>query len=189
MYSIFLSVISIIFVIYIHELSKAYASYKLGDVSIKNTGNLTLNPLKYIDPLGFLVFLFTGYGWSNPVETSSLYYKNRKHGTLITYGLPILINFILGIVFIIIFSFTNKLIFNYLGTYCIHMAVFNLIPVYPLCGQKILLTILSSDKAFFYSKIEKFIQIIVVIFLLSGHLVTILNFLVKIIINLILKIV
>ena len=85
----------------VHEFVRALASTVLGDNYPKSQGQVTLNPVKHFEPIGFLMMLYSGgFGWGKPVETSALYYKNRKRDTLLVAILPTVVNLILGLVFL-----------------------------------------------------------------------------------------
>lgn len=176
-------IIAIFIVITVHEFSKGFASYKFGDSTPKNEGRLTLNPLKHFEPIGFILILFWGYGWGKPVRTSSFYYNDRKKYTALTYTIPILVDLVLAIVFVIIMKvcmlFNNthilQLLIQYVILYSIKMAVFNLIPVYPLCGNKILSVLISPDKFIAISQNEKIFQMILMLLLFMNWLGTILD--------------
>ena len=66
----------------IHEFSHGYVAYKLGDPTAKESGRLTLNPLKHFDILGFLFLLIVHFGWAKPVPVNPMYFKNPKKGML-----------------------------------------------------------------------------------------------------------
>ena len=85
----------------VHEFVRALTSTVLGDTYPKSQGQVTLNPVKHFEPIGFLMMLYSGgFGWGKPVETSALYYKNRKRDTLLVAILPTVVNLILGLVFL-----------------------------------------------------------------------------------------
>lgn len=179
--------LSAIVVMTIMGFSKAYTSYKLGDVAIKNMGKVTLNPKKHFEILGFIVFVFFNYGWTAPIDTSSLYYKNRKKGNVLVCVVPLIFAIICAffsylIYFILIknigFSNGNFLV-SFFYTLCIffvNFAVFNLIPIYPLFGQKLFQTLLPANKALKLSQYEKIMQVLVIFLLLSGLLQKVLDF-------------
>ena len=89
-----------------HELTRALVSTALGDVAPKNEKNITLNPLKYTEPIGAMLFIITflqgygAFGWSKVVHTSPLYYKNRKRDSLLVAILPSVAN--LGLAFLVL---------------------------------------------------------------------------------------
>lgn len=166
-----------IIAIFIHEFTKALTSYLLGDKSVKNNGQLTLNPFKYFEPIGFLLMLFFGYGWGKPVETNSLYYKNKSKGTLITYTMPIIANFIFAIIFYNLrFLWSGFFIIAQLN---LSLAIFNFIPMYPLCGEKILKYFLKPNDAMKYMQFENIIRILVVLLIAMGPLKMILDVIVN----------
>lgn len=157
-----------IIAVFIHEFTKALTAYLLGDKSVKNSGQLTLNPLKYIEPIGLIFIIVWGYGWGNPREINTSYFKDRKKGTLITYTMPILANFLFAIIF-------YNLQFLWLGFYVfgnlsLGLAIFNLIPIYPLCGEKILKYFLNPNSAMKYMQFEPTIRIIVILLIVMGPL-------------------
>lgn len=78
------------------EYCKVVVTTLQGDNTPKQKGKMLPNPLKFVEPIGFLIYVFTGYGWSNPAETSPFMYKNRKVGNLLTYGSPIVLCIVLG---------------------------------------------------------------------------------------------
>lgn len=185
LYYLALSLAAII-VITVMGFSKAYTSYKLGDVAIKNMGKVTLNPKKHFEILGFIIFIFFGYGWTAPVDTSSLYYKNRKKGNILVCVMPLMVAlvcafFSYSIYFILLkilgFSGSNFFIIflNSLCLFFINFAIFNLIPIYPLLGQKLFQTLLPANKALKLSQYEKLIQVAVIFLLLSGLLQKVLD--------------
>ena len=147
----------------LHEFCHAWASYKLGDTTARDMGRLTFNPLKHIDPLGFLFIIFAGFGWARPVQFSPANLKKpRRDKALIAAAGP-LSNFLLAMVFILLVkaylalrvhfmvsenwelfslfnsSFSIILVGILLQTAQINLGlfVFNLIPIPPLDGSHI----------------------------------------------------
>lgn len=146
----------------LHELGHAFVSYKLGDPTPKSEGRLTLNPLKHLDMVGIICLIFFGFGWAKPVSIDSSYYKNTKLGiTLVGLAGP-LVNFILailsftfiGVIYIAEIKLGSNVFLSILNTFFIYLAiiniglgVFNLIPIPPLDGSKVIGGILP-DKAY-----------------------------------------
>lgn len=186
-----INAVSIIIVTTLFEYIKALTSTVQGDTVPKSQGKLTLNPAKFFEPIGFILFLFTGYGWANPVETSSKNYKNRKRGILITYITPIVLFVILAVV---IKVGKSILIFSRFGNYYLRfalevmsrnlaaVAVFNIIPVYPMAGSRILRCILRPNQVVKYSQYEKPLQILLVFLLILRVITPVLDAVVEIII-------
>ncbi len=171
-----LKAVAIIIVTTVFEFSKGIASYMQGDMMAKQQRKLSLNPFKHFEPIGFILFLFIGYGWANPIPTSSLHYKDRKKGTIITYLTPIILSVVLANVFNLIYqTFSYLIIFNYLSQFFARIAVFNIIPVYPLAGSWILKALLNPNSAMKYSFYEKQVQWALIFFLFLGLLNPILN--------------
>ena len=146
----------------LHEFAHGYVSYKLGDMTPKYDGRLTLNPFKHLDVWGTLCLLVFHVGWAKPVRINTRNYKNKKrdtilHGLLYKYG-------------------SSGLILNYLYvlTYYgavlnIGLGVFNLIPIPPLDGSNILAEIFPRV-AEFYWKIRPYSMWILLLLLGTGIL-------------------
>ena len=149
----------------IHECAHAWASDKLGDPTAKNLGRLTLNPLPHLDVFGSILMIFTGFGWAKPVPVTTRYFKNVKKGMILTALAGPAANIILALLSLILYklwcfflypvlavSFTTaNAIAQILSIMCllnINLAVFNLIPIPPLDGSKVLGAFLP-DRAYF----------------------------------------
>ncbi len=177
-----LKAVCIIIVITFHGFLTALTSRLMGDKTNSTENMLTLNPIKHFEPLGFLLFLFFGFGWGQPVKASSYNYKNRKTGLLMTGLVPIAAGVVLGAVLILIakplsYSGINWAVYavvfaGNLGTTALNFALFNIIPIYPLSGSKILTAILSPNGVVKYTQMENILQIILMIAIIMGLLKT-----------------
>lgn len=158
MESIVLSLLALAIGITVHEFSHAYMADRLGDPTARLQGRLTLNPLAHLDPLGTLAIIFLHFGWGKPVPFDPFNLKNPKRDSaLISLAGPVsnIILAILASIFIHIvdFAFTGIgaiVLYSFLKTLItlnIILAVFNLIPVHPLDGFKIVGGFLPEKKA------------------------------------------
>lgn len=194
---IIILIIAIFIVTDIFEFTKALASTLMGDKLPKSQGRLTLNPLKHFEPIGFLLFVFTGMGWGKPVETSMVGYKSKRAGTLVTYITPIVVSLIfaglikIALVFLAVF-FADVVwadyLMTFLGTlrhYFVIIAVFNLIPVYPLCGNRILRCFLSPNAQIRMSQNEKLYQTVFIFLWLLGLVSPVVNFVANALLNIV----
>ena len=139
---------AIIIGITVHEFSHAFMSVKLGDPTPKFQDRLTLNPLSHIDPFGLVALVLFGFGWGRPVQINPSYYKNGKRDRILVSLAGPLSNILVILITAIIFRFTINMTSNFiwkLGAYIINinavLCIFNLLPIPPLDGSKILLEI------------------------------------------------
>jgi len=179
---------AILISITIHEFTKAAVSTALGDSAPKSDKRLTLNPFKHFEPIGFILFMFLGFGWGKPVRTSGVYYKNRMYGTILVYSAPIIANIIFSFIFALCSGFTRLVAFNAPEVFIfvrmflsclvqanLSLAIFNIIPVAPLCGNKILAAFMSPNEALKIIQYEKIFQIILIMLLFFGVVGELLN--------------
>lgn len=171
-----------------HELAHGYVAYLCGDPTAKNAGRLTLNPLKHLDLIGTIVFLVTRIiGWAKPVPINPLYFRNyRRDLVLVSIAGPatnFLIAFIAGIILKLLYgvSVHNTFIYTKLMlplaiilkfTVQLNIALcfFNLLPIPPLDGSKILMAILPENLNRYYSYLEPFGFVIILILLFTNIL-------------------
>ena len=159
----------------VHEFVRALTATILGDTYPKSQGKVTLNPVKHFEPIGFLMMLYSGgFGWGRPVETSALYYKNRKRDTLLVAILPTVVNLILGIVFLFVYirfqsgNFYLSTLFHYVAYYNVASAVYNVLPVAPMDCTKVLAVLMPANQYFKYMQNEKLIQMLFLFLLFFG---------------------
>lgn len=169
------NLVVIFLVLPFHEWAHAYVAYLLGDKSIIQRGRLTLNPLSHVDPIGALAIIFLGFGWARPVEIDPRYFKNPKVGMGISALAGPVANFIAalagGLIFSGLCTFFPQMAFHTVGYYVlmfityytqinITLAVFNLIPIPPLDGSKILFMFLPDSAVNFFYRYERIFFIV-----------------------------
>jgi Zn-dependent protease len=176
-----ISVISLLVALTIHEFSHAWMADYLGDPTARIKGRLTLNPIAHLDAMGVLFMAFFGFGWGKPVPVDLYNLKNpRKDAALISLAGP-MSNIVLAIVIAILIKLfiVFKLYFLQTIGYIIlvpivmmnlSLGVFNLLPISPLDGFKIVGGILSQEKAHEWYQLERYgmIFLILLIFPISG---------------------
>ena len=177
--SLLLSLPCVILALTVHEYSHGYAAYKLGDPTARNFGRLTLNPLKHLDLFGTLCMLIAGFGWAKPVPINVRYFKNYKRDMAITAAAGPLSNFIMGAAGSVISALFMRfiapimpmteasanlifVIFLFLQTFSVlnfMLCFFNLIPLPPFDGSRILFVFLPDKYYFGIMKYERYIMI------------------------------
>lgn len=198
-------VVAALFAIILHEIAHGLVSTWLGDPTPKRQGRLSLNPLKHLDPIGTLCLIFFHVGWAKPVVVNPDYYKNKKRGMALVALAGPLMNFLLAIfsiiimaIFIKVNAYSNVLIiiYNFLLYFSVinlGLGLFNLIPIPPLDGSRILGAFLKDDTYEQYMKYERYGFIIIAILLalssLRGNGTSFISELVDIIFNFIFRLV
>jgi Zn-dependent protease len=149
----FLVAFALILSISIHEFAHAYASLKLGDPTAKAMGRVTLNPLSHLDPIGTLLLLFAGFGWGKPVPFDPSYLSNPKRdAAIISFAGP-LSNFVLVLVFATLYRVVGDggiagTFFYLVVFYNLILGFFNLLPLHPLDGFKIVNGLLPESLSY-----------------------------------------
>ena len=185
-----LSSLAVIFLtLPIHEFAHGYAATKLGDYTPRYQGRLTLNPFAHIDYIGAMCILLFGFGWAKPVQVNARNFKNAKVGMAITAFAGPLANIILAFIALLLANVcmvipVNAAIliyfymfFNYIATINIYLAVFNLIPIPPLDGSRLLSAFLPNRYYYSLMRYERYFTIIIFALLWVGVLDIPLDFL------------
>jgi Zn-dependent protease len=180
---------AVLVILTIHEYAHGYVAYKLGDNTAKNCGRLTLNPIKHLDPIGAVCMIFFHIGWAKPVPIDPRYFKNPKRDfAKVAIAGPlsnIIMGFIAAFLYLLIFAIfkdktfseddfsfrflQNVLLFIYLfHTINVGLGVFNLLPIPPFDGSRILNVILPEKTYFSIMRYERKIYFGVLIWLLCG---------------------
>lgn len=176
---------ALLFCLSVHEFAHAYTAYKLGDRTQKAMGRLTLNPFSHIDMAGFICIALFGFGWGKPVMIDDRNFKNKAAGNALTAFAGPCSNIIMAILFTIILkillitgvilptinSVVGSIILNMLILtiqFNVVFAIFNLIPIPPFDGSRILYFFLPAKGREYMYKIEQYSFIIVLVILVTG---------------------
>lgn len=179
-----------------HEYAHALVADYLGDDTPYHQGRLTLNPLAHIDWIGFLMLIIVRFGWAKPVQVNPLNFKNidmRKGMMLVSLAGPGM-NFLLAVVAAILMKITYLIlpgpngvavltVLSWLLSFNVILGIFNLLPIPPLDGSKILAGLLPYDKVHWMDNLEQYGTIILLVAVFSGAIGWILGPVLGVILN------
>ena len=188
----------LLFSVVIHEVSHGAVAYALGDPTAKNEGRLTLNPISHLDFFGsiflpIIMYMTAGFifGWAKPVPYNPYNLKNQKYGPALVGIAGPLSNLIVAIAFGLLIRFSYALslpqafleIAFFIAFLNLILAVFNLVPIPPLDGSKILFALLPARSIEFQAALERYgiFILLIFIFFLSGIIMPIVTFLLRLI--------
>ncbi|MEE4165000.1 MAG: site-2 protease family protein [Desulfocapsaceae bacterium] len=173
----------------LHEYAHGYVAYRFGDPTAMNAGRLTMNPLRHLDPIGTLAFVFIKIGWAKPVPVNPVYFRNpRKDMLWVALAGPaanlllaiisaVLLRVTIGVAGILPYSPPLQAVivpFSWMLVASVWinlvLCVFNFLPIPPLDGSRILAGLLPADIARSYASYEKYGFILILILAFSGIL-------------------
>lgn len=175
--------IPLLYSIIIHELAHGWVASLMGDPTARVHGRLTLNPLKHLDPIGTAMLFIFGFGWAKPVPVNLSLIRNTRMGLIWVSSAGIIANLLFAFLAILLLrllsptSFESiELLLYYLAQINIILASFNLIPIPPLDGSKILMGFLPERVGYAMARLEPFGFFIIIGLLYLGALDPVIQF-------------
>ena len=170
-----LSLPAIVLCLSIHEAAHGGAAYLLGDRTAHDSGRLTLSPLAHIVPVGFICLLLFGFGWARPVPVNISNFKNRRTGMAVTALAGPAANFVTAFIayclYFVVWIYGNSVFMQVLGEFLaivasmsVGLGVFNLIPVHPLDGSRVLDAYLPFSWSL---KLQRYQPVIILLFIFA----------------------
>lgn len=178
--TLLISAVAALLCITLHELSHGFVAWRLGDPTAKQAGRLTLNPIRHLDPVGLLMMLIAKVGWARPVPVDMRYFKRPKAGMALTALAGPAANFLTALAAValasLIWNFGRVshaalLVLCFLSNVAllgVGMGLFNLIPISPLDGSKILFALLPSRVYYRILRYERYVGIALFVLVMLG---------------------
>jgi Zn-dependent protease len=172
-----LLIIPLLYSIIIHELAHGWVAEKMGDSTARWLGRLSLDPRKHLDPIGTLMLFIFGFGWAKPVPVNFNNLHNERKGMILVSAAGIVANTLLAFIALLLLRLLNPTPFGAVATFLIFMAqinimlaAFNLIPIPPLDGSKILMGFSSPQFQYSLARLEPYGFFIIIGLLYLGIL-------------------
>lgn len=177
-----LSIIPALLCITLHELSHGAVAYMLGDNTAKNAGRLTLNPIHHIDWWGLAMMVICKFGWAKPVPVDMRNFQNPKRGMAITALAGPVSNFIIAAIFLLLYGLVyrplvmsqgilSRALLEMVGTTAylsLALGIFNLLPISPLDGSKVLFSFLPDSAYEKLMRYERYGMIVLILLIATG---------------------
>jgi Zn-dependent protease len=175
--------IPLLYSIILHELAHGWVAYQMGDPTAKALGRLSLNPIKHLDPMGTIMLFIFGFGWAKPVPVNFNRLRDRHLGMILVSSAGIITNMLLAFSALFLSrllspspSSISAALFYYMAQINIILAAFNLIPLPPLDGSKILMGFASPGVQNVLFRLERYGFFIVIALLYLGLLDPVIRF-------------
>lgn len=194
LFGLLVSIPGVLVAITFHEFAHGYAAYKLGDNTAKSEGRLSLNPFAHLDPIGSLLLLFAGFGWGKPVHVNPYNYTRKismeKGEAIVSAAGPItnlILAFIFAIIYFAIYKFAGlaftmttvgvivMLLIQSTIAINVGLGIFNLIPLPPLDGSKIIMPFLPYKAKQWFRNNEQIFYIVFIAIWITGFAGTLIS--------------
>jgi Zn-dependent protease len=181
--SFLLIAIPLLYAIIFHELAHGWVAYRMGDPTAKTLGRLSLNPIRHLDPMGTIMLFLVGFGWAKPVPINFANLRDRRKGMILVASAGIVMNMILAFSALFLSRLLSlpessmpAVVLYLFAKINIILAAFNLIPIPPLDGSKILLGFAPPNIQAYLLRLERFGFLIIIGLLFTGALDPVINF-------------
>lgn len=169
--------IPLMYSVVLHELAHGWVAWRMGDPTAKWQGRLSLNPLRHLDPVGTIMLLIVGFGWARPVPVNFNYIRDTKKGLILVSSAGIITNMLLAFLAFFLYRMLTPApgevmakLLSYMAQINIMLAAFNLIPIPPLDGSKIVMGFLPERLGYSFSRFEPYGFFIIIGLLFLGAL-------------------
>jgi Zn-dependent protease len=169
--------IPLMYSVVLHELAHGWVAWRMGDPTAKLQGRLSLNPIRHLDPVGTIMLFIFGFGWARPVPVNFNYIRDRRKGLILVASAGIITNMLLAFLAFFLYRLltpapgeVTATLLYYLAQINIILAAFNLIPIPPLDGSKILMGFLPERLQYSFSRLEPYGFFIIIGLLFLGAL-------------------
>ena len=175
--------VPLLYAVIFHELAHGWVAYRLGDPTAKNLGRLTLNPVKHLDLVGTLLLFIFGFGWAKPVPVNFNRLGGGRLGMMLVSAAGIIVNILMAFGALFVYrllsldpqTLSAKMLF-YFARINIILAAFNLIPLPPLDGSKVLLSLASPAVKKLVFRLERYGFLILIVLLYFNVLDPVIRF-------------
>lgn len=174
-----MGVIPALICITLHEISHGCVAYLLGDNTAREQGRLSLNPLKHLDWMGFLMLVVARVGWAKPVPVNMNRFQDPKRGMAVTALAGPVSNLLITVVFLFLFGLLYPLLRGAVGGFVLQLleltaymslglALFNLLPIPPLDGSKVLFSLVSDEHYRLLMRYERYGMLLLIVLAFAG---------------------
>jgi Zn-dependent protease len=184
--------VPLLYAVIFHELAHGWVAYRMGDPTAKSLGRLSLNPLKHLDPMGTMMLFLVGFGWAKPVPVNFNLLRDKRLGMILVSAAGIITNMLLAFCALFLYQLLSlpsssvpAQLLYYFARINIILAAFNLIPLPPLDGSKILMGFASPGVRNSLLRIERFGFLIIIGLLFLGVLTPVIRFFERMILSVI----